>query len=86
MIHYYYIIILIITGLLSSLVTLYLPALKQRYKRIKTRPKRKSHIDVIHEFEYRIHNLEAKMANREKNMKSRIHMEVTKQLKEIIND
>lgn len=37
MIHYYYIILLIITGLLSSLVTMYLPALKQRYKRIVTR-------------------------------------------------
>jgi hypothetical protein len=41
MIHYYYITLIIITGLLSSLVTLYLPALKQRYKRILTRRERK---------------------------------------------
>jgi hypothetical protein len=32
-----YIITIIITGLASSLVTMYLPALKQRYKRIVTR-------------------------------------------------
>jgi hypothetical protein len=37
MTHLIYIITIIITGLLSSLVTLYLPALKQRYKRIVTR-------------------------------------------------
>jgi hypothetical protein len=37
MIHTTYIIIIIITGLASSLVTLYLPTLKQRYKRILTR-------------------------------------------------
>jgi competence protein ComGC len=37
MTHILYIIIIIITGLVSSLVTMYLPALKQRYKRITTR-------------------------------------------------
>ncbi len=37
MTHTLYIIIIIITGLVSSLVTMYLPALKQRYKRITTR-------------------------------------------------
>jgi uncharacterized membrane protein YgaE (UPF0421/DUF939 family) len=37
MTHLIYIITIIITGLVSSLVTLYLPALKQRYKRIVTR-------------------------------------------------
>ena len=37
MIHTTYIIIIIITGLASSLVTLYFPTLKQRYKRILTR-------------------------------------------------
>jgi hypothetical protein len=36
-----YLIIIVITGLVSSLVTLYLPALKQRYKRILTRRERK---------------------------------------------
>ena len=37
MTHLIYIITIIITGLVSSLVTMYLPALKQRYKRITTR-------------------------------------------------
>lgn len=37
MTHLTYIIIIIITGLASSLVTMYLPALKTRYKRIITR-------------------------------------------------
>jgi len=37
MTHLTYIITIIITGLVSSLVTMYLPALKQRYKRIVTR-------------------------------------------------
>ena len=36
-----YLIIIVITGLVSSLVTLYFPALKQRYKRILTRRERK---------------------------------------------
>jgi len=51
MIHYYYIILLIITGLASSLVTLYLPALKARYKRIKTRRKRELRSMVKQEVE-----------------------------------
>ena len=51
MIHYYYIIAIIITGLLSSAMTLYYPTLKWRYKRYKTRHKREMRDMVKQEVE-----------------------------------
>lgn len=51
MINYYYIILLIITGLASSAMTLYYPTLKWRYKRYKTRHKREMRDMVKQEVE-----------------------------------
>jgi hypothetical protein len=46
MIHYYYIILLIITGLASSLVTLYIPNIREQRRRNKEF-KRQELIDLI---------------------------------------
>lgn len=78
MIHAYYLIIIVLTALSSSLVTMYLPALKNVYKRIKNSFKRKPNT-----LEQRIKNLESRLAKREENIKLRIRKEVKQYLEEL---
>jgi hypothetical protein len=84
--HTLYIIIIITTGLISSIMTMYLHSFKRVFKRIIQRFTRKSPKYAINELEARIDNIERIIANRENNIKQRIKEQVEKQLKEIIND
>jgi len=83
MTHIYYIIIIILTGLTSSLVTMYLPSFKRVYKRITTRFKHKSPSSAFNELTERINALENRINNKEEYMAKKVRTEVKKYLEEI---
>ena len=83
MTHLYYIIVIILTGLASSIVTMYLPSFKRAYKRIIQRFKRKSPSSAIDELTARINALETKIKNKDEYMAKKVRAEVKKYLEEL---
>lgn len=79
----YYLITIIITGVASSLMTMYLPTLKRGFKRILLRFKRKSlnvSTNDLNVLIQRIEKLETKVNKRESNQRTFIRQEVKEYL------
>ena len=81
----YYLFLLVITALGSSLVTSYLPLIKMRLKQYLTRFKRKQVTDVTTyvELSNRMNELETQYSKRQANFKQRIREEVRLYLEEL---
>lgn len=95
MTHIYYLLLLVITALGSSLMTMYLPYLKRvikRYKTRLTRPKVSHQAQMVTlakkvvELEKQVNNLAARLANKEHNITQKINRQIDKKIKEILND
>jgi hypothetical protein len=76
MTHIFYLIIIVLTGLGSSIATYYAPQIISRYKQYKTRKSKHNMMG------YRLEVLETQMHLLDKMIKE----EVERQLKDIIND
>jgi len=81
MTHIYYLLLLVITGLGSSLMTMYIPKLKGVITRYKARLKRPKH-----NTELRLAILESEMLALRKGLNKKINTQIDKKLKEILND
>jgi len=81
----YYLTLLVITALGSSLTTMYLPAIKARIKQYRTRLKRKPAIDATTylELSNRMDKLEKKIAIRQNNDRKAIREEIKNVLLEL---
>jgi len=99
MIHLYYLITIILTGVTASLVTSNLPAFKHVLKRIKNKftfrralteeqmNKIAANLAIkIVELQNQVDNLAERAANKESNLKRRVRAEVKAYLEELKND
>lgn len=91
----YYLLLLVITGLGSSLMTMYYPYLKRVYRRYKaklkrTKPDYQSQIirltTTIVEMQKQLDNVAERQSNRESNLKQRTRKMVREYLEELKND
>jgi hypothetical protein len=88
----YYLLLVVITGLGSSLMTMYYPQLKRVIKRYIVRirkPKHNHQAQIISltmkivELETQVNNLAEKSTNKENNLKRRVRAEVKTYLEEL---
>lgn len=90
MIHIYYLILLVLTALGSSVMTTYAPAMLARIKRLFTRKKRpiqKVYCDDlskrIDDLEQQVNNIAEQLASRDRNRKHNIRRDVREYLQEM---
>ena len=91
----YYLFLLVITALGSSIMTHYAPAMLMRLKRLFTWKKRKPNVDIfdiiqcdmlskrIDELEQQIHNVAETVSTRDRNRKHNIRRDVREYLEEL---
>lgn len=91
----YYLLLLVLTGLGSSLMTMYMPRMKAVYRRYKMKLKRTkpdyqaqiiSLAKKVVELEKQVNNVAERQANREHNLKQRTRKLVREYLEELKND
>lgn len=80
--HIFYLIIIVLTGLGSSIATYYAPQMIARIKRLKTRKNRIKPLSLTR----RVEALEMIINMREKSMRTKIQKEVNNYLEKLRND
>lgn len=87
MVHTYYLIIIILTSITSSMVTFYLPTLKRVFKRLLTRKPKKTTIPAVNQIcidlNARVTQLEKQVNRRGKNYRQSVREEVKLYLEQL---